>query len=442
MAVTRYSLSDTRLFPQLVYIGLTLGGCVYIAVAKTMGVRLGVSVSVPIVIMFTYLAISWYFGKLRLHDEQVGDNLYYMGFLFTLASLGTSLYQFGNSGSTDEIVRNFGIAITSTITGIALRIFYNQVRRDPVEVERATRFELTESTRRVRTELESVAQNLAEFRRVCNQMVEEGFHEIARQAERNGELVFQSFDSISRKSIGPLEEASSAITSTLNTSSQQIENMLKSVAQRMETVSQSFQDAESAMGATLASFEAQVASAASSVKSSGSSIAGSMGRVEKQLSGIGERLSAVGIPDEILKTEVTATLKALTGALVTFSERSDLTSREYAEGPGRILEVMARNDLQPRLLTRMDDQIRSMNEIRDLLKIAVEGGLLRNANPSHVAPPSIYRPASSVLGEATGRSADLGSSPILGSSDGQPGTSVPRSTSWSLRTPRGEPDNR
>src|SRR5450432_2709227 len=78
---------------------------------------------------------------LRLRDDQSGDNLYYMGFLFTLTSLGVSLYQFSTTRAAEEIVQNFGIAIGSTIAGIGLRVIFNQMRRDPVEVEQRARLE-------------------------------------------------------------------------------------------------------------------------------------------------------------------------------------------------------------------------------------------------------------------------------------------------------------
>jgi len=108
-------------FPLVVFAVLTLGGCAFIAVVKLSGVNPIVAAGLPVCLMFFYLGVSIFTGKLRLHDEQTGDNLYYMGFLFTLTSLGVSLFQFGSEGSTEMIVRNFGIAVTSTITGIALR---------------------------------------------------------------------------------------------------------------------------------------------------------------------------------------------------------------------------------------------------------------------------------------------------------------------------------
>ncbi|TPI62523.1 hypothetical protein FJ424_20330 [Mesorhizobium sp. B3-1-8] len=70
----RYSVFDTWLFPQALYISLTLSGCTFIAVTKTAGVSPLISTVVPIAIMISYFAFSWYVGKLRLHDEQTGDN--------------------------------------------------------------------------------------------------------------------------------------------------------------------------------------------------------------------------------------------------------------------------------------------------------------------------------------------------------------------------------
>ena len=63
-------------------------------------------------------------------------------------------------------MQNFGIAIASTIAGITLRIMFNQMRRDPVETEAASRLELAEASRRVRRELESSILEFGYFRRM------------------------------------------------------------------------------------------------------------------------------------------------------------------------------------------------------------------------------------------------------------------------------------
>jgi hypothetical protein len=92
--------------------------------------------------MAAYAATLLLARSAALRDDQAGDNIYYMGFLYTLTSLGVSLYQFGDADSGTAIVRNFGIAVASTIAGVAGRVLFSQMRRDPVEVERSARLEL------------------------------------------------------------------------------------------------------------------------------------------------------------------------------------------------------------------------------------------------------------------------------------------------------------
>jgi hypothetical protein len=109
-------------------------GCAYILIAKLADIDPFYVTFVPVGIMLGYALLIYSARALRLRDDQSGDNLYYMGFLFTLTSLGVSLYQFTASRAAEEIVQNFGIAIGSTITGIGLRVIFNQMRRDPDEV--------------------------------------------------------------------------------------------------------------------------------------------------------------------------------------------------------------------------------------------------------------------------------------------------------------------
>src|SRR5690606_19211012 len=121
---------------------------------------------------------------------------YYMGFLFTLVSLGAALYRFNAADSVEGVVRDFGLAVVTTICGIGFRVFYNQVRRDPIDIERTARHELADMTRRVRAELEAASQEFSNFRRVSNQMLQEGFEEIGRQAERSGQQIVKTLEAL------------------------------------------------------------------------------------------------------------------------------------------------------------------------------------------------------------------------------------------------------
>jgi hypothetical protein len=174
--------SDTRpalppgMISGLLFFAVVITGSGYIIISKLNDFGALAVTSVPVLIMIGY-AVLLGARLFRLRDDQAGDNLYYMGFLFTLTSLAVSLYQFSAAGSAEQIVQNFGIAIASTIAGITLRILFNQMRRDPVEVEATARMELAEASRRVKRELESVMLEFGYFRRATQQSVTDAVDE-------------------------------------------------------------------------------------------------------------------------------------------------------------------------------------------------------------------------------------------------------------------------
>ena len=85
-------------------------------------------------------------------------------------------------------MQNFGIAIGSTIAGIGLRVLFNQMRRDPVEVEQRSRLELAEAARRVRRELDSSVVEFAYFRRNAQQAAADSPSDVAEKFEKSASL--------------------------------------------------------------------------------------------------------------------------------------------------------------------------------------------------------------------------------------------------------------
>jgi uncharacterized protein YukE len=290
--------------PTGVFAAFTVGGCFFIAIAKVFwDVNPFLAMTVPIVLMLAYLILSVFTGKFRLHDEQTGDNLYYMGFLFTLTSLGVSLYLFGSDGSTDKVVSNFGIAITSTIAGIALRILYNQMRRDPADIERSARHELADMTRRVRAEMENVEREFADFRRISNQMLEEGFEEIAKQAECNGEHIRKILDSMAVEAMKPMQEASGKLGGAMKDTFDQIEGHFSAIAKKVETAGDLLEKANSSMSS-------------------------SVGRLGTQADTVAAKLERVVVPDEVLKNDLAPMVKALGNAVAQYAVKTETAAVE------------------------------------------------------------------------------------------------------------------
>lgn len=217
----------------LVFFAVVLAGCGYIVVSKLREFPAVLVTGVPVAIMLGYALLLVAARLFRLRDDQSGDNLYYMGFLFTLTSLAVSLYQFSANGSSEQIVQNFGIAIASTITGIALRILFNQMRRDPVEVEARARLELADASRRVRRELDSSVLEFGYFRRMSQQSMVDALVELEQLFATTRDHVAALMADLAKAANKPLEETSKAsgeamaqltsqTTATIETASKQL----------------------------------------------------------------------------------------------------------------------------------------------------------------------------------------------------------------------------
>lgn len=335
--------------PIAIFVILTVMGSAIIWFGKLYDMDIVLVTAVPVILMLSYFALNMLPG-IRLHNEQAGDNLYYMGFVFTLTSLGISLYKFTGQASIEDVVRNFGIAIISTIMGIALRIFFNQMRRDPMDIERAVRHELAEMTRRVRSELDSSAMEFSSYRRTSNQMLSEGFEEIARQAERNGEAVRASIEAMSLKATQPIEEASARLVATLERTHEQIsafaEKNAKAVAEITDKLNGSVEKVEE--------------------------------RITKLASALDVATDKYGkarSPEEIVKIEVAPAVEELRGLVKLTTDAVSDNARSTQETAKNILSALgpfkqtasSLDKLSDRITSAKDSEQRSATAMGDLL---------------------------------------------------------------------------
>jgi len=296
------------LWSGLLFFAVVTSGAAYIVVSKLDEVHAVFVTLVPVCIMIAYAILLGFARLFRLRDDQSGDNLYYMGFLFTLTSLAVSLYQFRtDQGTADQIVQNFGIAIASTIAGIALRIFFNQMRRDPIEVEQTARLELADAARKVKRELESTVLEFSYFRRATQQSLAEAVEEINTQLQdANGRIVGQ-LDEFAAKSSKPLEEASKK------------------------------------SGDAIVQLNARIAGA---LENAISRIAGEVGQLSqtteqmvRSLQGIVSKLNALQTPEQIIEIKLSPMIQGLTRAVNNFEKYAEQQAAAVDENLKRTQEM-------------------------------------------------------------------------------------------------------
>ena len=245
--------------------------------------------------MLAYAATAQLVRAIRLRDDQTGDNLYYMGFIFTLTSLAVALYQFNRSADLDHVVTNFGIAISSTIVGIALRVFFNQMRQDPIEVEHAARQELAEASRRVRQQLDDTVIAFNHFQTQTIQSLEEAREELLKR------LVSQDAD-IAARAAKPIEEGAAKI------------------------------------GAALQAFAAAIDSTSGQLGADTSKVANSVGELESALASLSTKLAATQTPDRIIEVKLDPLVETLAAAVTEFSKQS----QTHAAALTQAAEALAR----------------------------------------------------------------------------------------------------
>ena len=139
----------------------------------------------PVICMIAYAIRLSYSDS--LDTDIAGENLYYLGFLYTLTSLGLSLYQFVDLGGTQAIISNFGIALITTIVGVLFRVMFHQIREDPSTIESKARLELGQASRKLRVELDQSVLDFNSFRRELVQSIDEGAQEIRDRLKQNFE---------------------------------------------------------------------------------------------------------------------------------------------------------------------------------------------------------------------------------------------------------------
>ena len=118
-------------------------------ILKLLGAHPLVSATYAAVILILYAIVAWAGGRIKIEPETIGDNCYYLGFLFTLSSLAYTLYQMadptlngGRAVDIPEVISGFGVALSSTIFGVFLRVLMMQLRPDFVAKDREVRADI------------------------------------------------------------------------------------------------------------------------------------------------------------------------------------------------------------------------------------------------------------------------------------------------------------
>ena len=176
-------LSDTP--DQAFFIGVFFIGLFSITLLKQALDAPVFAAFIAITLIVSYGFVSKMVLVFRLTTERIGDNCYYLGFLFTLISLSNSLYLFSKENDPSAIVSDFGIALASTIAGILMRIVFNQMRVEGDVLESKVRETLTDTSIRLTAELENVMNEIGRVSGTVNNLMQESLKSTEKLLEES-----------------------------------------------------------------------------------------------------------------------------------------------------------------------------------------------------------------------------------------------------------------
>lgn len=230
----------TGVLPKILFIAFAITGATLIWIIKGYDLSMLVTILVPVAFIFGYCGLAWKTSLFYIREDQIGDNAYYLGFLYTLSSLSYALWRFSEGDNTPEdIIGSFGVALWSTIVGISLRVTFAQMRQDPHDIEKDARARIAETASVLTSELHQASVSFNTYTRNLQQSVEEAF---VKTGTAVNEGLMQSIEKFtaSAESMGQQIETAfgefSSHTKKLNEASAKTVQALEALNNRIEKI--------------------------------------------------------------------------------------------------------------------------------------------------------------------------------------------------------------
>lgn len=199
-----------------------IGGFAGIYFMKTNGFRAPDVAVAAVAAMLAYGFFAYRMPLVQMRLDRLGDNFYYLGFIYTLASLAAALMQLSERVDVQPLLGSFGIALVTTIVGISGRVLLLQLRTGLEDVEQKTRQELVATAEHLRGQLGQSILEFQTFRTALFQVLSE---------------TQEAYGNLQRRQVEQAEELTKAMSAQSQRVSEVNERHARGLADAMEAVS-------------------------------------------------------------------------------------------------------------------------------------------------------------------------------------------------------------
>ena len=214
---------------------VSMAGFIAICLLKVRGFPAEAIAVAAVAAMVLYGIVAFQIPAVQMRLDRLGDNFYYLGFIYTLASLSAALMQLQEGMEVDQLLGSFGIALVTTIVGIAGRVLFVQLRSELDDIEERVRRDLAATSSQLRGQL---AASITEFEIFRTQLLQT-FEETAK-----------AFDTASKSHISQVDAVAKAAAHRIETSLKsddrsvsQLKSAIQGIAKNAEDVSQRLSNA-------------------------------------------------------------------------------------------------------------------------------------------------------------------------------------------------------
>lgn len=177
-----------------------------------------------VLLMLVYGYLAFRIPEVRLRADRLGDNFYYLGFIYTLASLSAALVQFRGGIRVHDLLGSFGIALVTTIVGIAGRVVFLQMRSEIDDVEESVRRDLATTAADLRAQFGETIKEFEVFRTVLLQTLHESQQHFDKYAKSLAEAS-ETVSTANKNHAASLNASINSITKSVKTASERAENI-------------------------------------------------------------------------------------------------------------------------------------------------------------------------------------------------------------------------
>jgi Mg2+ and Co2+ transporter CorA len=314
--------------------------CVLKVGSATLGFYLGSvylwGLAIPLCLMAIYIAIGLKYREPIISAEKFADSCYYLGFIFTIASIIFNLFDLPNIGDDlYSIAVRFGAAMVSTVMGLFVRICLVSFRPSMEDAMRTMEDHVVDASQRLAESYNKAFEDLEHFR-----------GEVAHAARETVRTVSLEIQSLTEQNAKRMDEF-----------------FLSLAAQHTEAMATVIQDTKTNTEELKAAVHEYTAASIASV----SKIDASVDHFREQVI---SRLEAVDFPEDLFTRKLGAAIEALNGSTEALTSGVSTIS-------GEVLEAAK---LVERSITKINKKTESMTDTLDVARqISAQQGELLGA---------------------------------------------------------------